>query len=295
MFRTSFPIAVALAVAASATNALTVSTVDGNLDNGLGLVTTLLGPSSGLTVTGTNYIGAATQAGTYSGFNLVSSDPGEPTLTLDNGILLTSGNAAIASSNTATNFTAETFTGSNALVDATLAGTPSFDGTRDQNVLSFKFTVDDPTTTSVSTKFVFGSEEYSEWPGFADSFTFFVDGVNFAFFPGNIPIIQTGATQALFVANNVNGSYGIEYDGLSNVLTLIGILDPTKDEHEIIIVVADDADRILDSGVFLASLTAGTDTGGGGIDPNPVPLPASLPLFLAAIGGLGLLRRKIRR
>jgi hypothetical protein len=295
MFRTSLLMAAALAASASSASAVTVNTVNGNTDSGLSLVTSLLGPSSGLTVTGTSYIGAATQAGTYSGFNLVSSDAGEPTLTLDNGILLTSGNAAIPSSNTSTAFSTSTGTGSNALVDATLAGAPTFDGTRDQNVLSFTFTVDDPATTSVSTKFVFGSEEYPEFPGFADSFTFFVDGTNYAFFPGNIPIIQTGATQALFVANNTNGSYGIEYDGLSNVLTLIGILDPNKSVHEIIIVVADDADQILDSGVFLASLTAGTDTGGGGIDPNPVPLPASLPLFLAAIGGLGFLRRKTRR
>lgn len=280
---------------ASGSQAATFAPVDGNGDNGASLVAALLGASSGLTVTGTSYIGAATQAGTYSDFNLTSTDAGEPTLALANGIILTSGSAALASTNTAADFSTITNTGSNAQVDAELAGTPSFDGTQDQNVLSFSFTTDDLATTSISTEFVFGSEEYPEFPGFADSFTFFVDGVNFAEFPGGIPIIQTGATQALFLADNSNGSYAIEYDGLSTVLTLVGLLNMALTTHTIDIIVADDADRILDSGVFLASLTAGTDTGGGGIiDPPPsaVPVPASLPLLLGAMGALGLLRRR---
>lgn len=287
----------ALAIVASGgAHALSVTTVDGNADNGASLVSTLLGASSGLTVIGTSYIGAATQAATYSGFNLVSTDVGEPTLTLDDGILLTSGKAPIPLTNTVPNFTGSTGTGANAQVDAELFGVPSFNGTQDQNVLEFTFTADDPLTTSVSTKFVFGSEEFSEYPGYADSFVFFVDGVNYAEFPGGIPIIQTGATQALFEADNENNSYGIEYDGMSNVLTLVGLLDLNLAVHTIAIVVADDADTSLDSGVFLASLTAGTDTGGG-INPNPpaIPLPAGMPLILGALGGFAFLHSRSSR
>ena len=32
-----------------------------------------------------------------------------------------------------------------------------------------------------------------------------------------------------------------------------------------------------------------------GLDPSPVPLPASMPLLLAALGAIGLLRRRGRR
>lgn len=282
---------------APAAQALTITTVDGNADSGASLVNTLLGASSGLTVTSTSYIGAATQAGTYTGFNLTSSDPGEPTLVLDDGILLTSGSAALPLSNTDTGFTTETYTGSNAQVDTELAGAESFDGTLDQNVLEFTFTAD-PGITSVSTNFAFGSEEFPEYPGYADSFTFFVDGVNYAYFPGDIPIIQTGSTQSLFVADNSNGSYGIEYDGMSAVLTLVGLLDLSLLVHTITIVVADDADMILDSGVFLASLSGGTATGGGIVDPGTppaVPLPASFPLLFGALGSFAMLRRKARK
>lgn len=281
---------------ASGAHALTITTVNGNSDSGASLVNSLLGASSGLTVLSTSYIGAATQAATYTGFNLSSSDAGEPTLNLANGILMTSGNANLPLSNTQSGFTGVTGTGSNAQVDAALAGAPTFDGTLDQNVLSFKFTAD-AGITSVSTSFVFGSEEFPEYPGYADSFTFFVDGINYAYFPGTppIPIIQTGATQSLFVANNGNNSYGIEYDGMSAVLNLVGLLDMTLTEHTITIVVADDADQILDSGVFLASLSGGSDTGGGIKPPNPtptIPIPAGFPLLMGALGSFALIRRR---
>lgn len=274
-------------------SALSVTPTNGNSDNGASLVSSLLGPSSGLTVTGTSYIGADNQAAIYSDFNLSSSDAGEPTLTLDDGILLTSGNAGISDSNTSPSFTGNNGLPGDADTDAALAGFPQFDGTNDANVLEFTFTTE-PGITSVSTDFVFGSEEFDEFPSFVDSFTFFVDGVNYAAFPNGDPIVQQGTTQGFF-NDNVNGSYGVEYDGLSDVLTVTGILDTTLTEHTIKIVVADDGDSQYDSGVFLTSLSGGTATGGGGIGqpPGAIPLPASgILLFAAMAGGAVACRRK---
>ena len=284
-----------LALTIGAAQAATITTVDGTADAGLSLTNTLLGASSGLSLVAgsTSFAGAATQSGTYSGFNLTSTDAGEPTLALDDGILLTSGSAAIPTSNTEAGFGTNNGLAGHAPTDAALSGFPQFGGTNDANVLSFKVTRDDAATTSVSTQFVFGSEEFPEFPSFVDSFTFFVDGVNYALFPNGDPLVQQGGTQNFF-NDNENGSYGIEYDGLTNVLTVTGLFDLALAEHTIDIVVADDDDFILDSGVFLASLSAGTDTGGG-ITPTPtpvVPLPAGLPLLLAGLGGLGLMRRR---
>lgn len=284
----------ALALSAGASHAVTLTTVDGTADDGLSLVNTLLGGSSGLTLVAgsTGFVGTSDQSGTFTGFNLTSTDPGQPTLTLDDGILLTSGTANIPTSNTDPGFTVETFTGNHGPTDAELAGFPSFDGTNDANVLSFSVTRDDPTTTSVSTQFVFGSEEFPEFPEFVDSFTFFVDGVNYAVFPNGDPLVQEGTTQGFF-NDNATGNYGIEYDGLTNVLTVTGLFDTSLSEHLIEIVVADDGDRSLDSGTFLSSLSAGTSTGGGiGDPPPPIPLPAGLPLFLGGLGTLAFVRRK---
>jgi len=224
----------------------------------------------------------------------VSSDAGEPTLSLADGILLTSGSAAITDTNTETNFGADLGNPGDADTDTVLAGFPAFDGTNDANILEIVFTVD-PGTTSVSTDFVFGSEEFPEFPNFVDSFTFFVDGTNFAEFPNGDPIVQQGTTQGFF-NDNENGSYGVEYDGLSDVLTVTGLLDTNLTQHTLKIVVADDSDFVLDSGVFLASLSGGTSTGGGitpgGGDPNVIPLPATSLLLLGGLGGLAAMRRR---
>lgn len=260
----------------------------------------VLASGSGISIVGgtQTYQGNATfpQSATYTGFNLAPSSGSTPTLTLSNGVLLTSGHADMPLTNTTSSYSnaigTATGSGPNALLSA-LSGT----NTNDANVISFSFTVD-PGKTSVSAKFVFGSDEYPT-QSVTDIFGFFVDGVNYARFPNGDLISNTGG-QTNFIDNPVGGGlYGIEYNGLTQVFTVIGLLDPLLTTHTISFGVADTNDSVWDSGVFIADLTAGTDTGGGGIctnpngcDPSVVPEPVTLGLFGLGLALLGFGRRK---
>ena len=71
---------------------------------------------------------------------------------------------------------------------------------------------------------------------------------------------------------------------------IVGILNSSLTEHTLEIVIADTGDSVLDSGVFLSALSAGKDTGGGGIKTTPVP--AALPLMATALGLFGFSKRR---
>lgn len=255
----------------------------------------VLGAGSGITIVGGSetYQGNAAvgQSGTYTGFNLAPSSGSTPTLVLPDGIVLTSGSANLPLTNTTNQFNPVfPASGANALLGALSASAGGTSVTNDANVISFDFTVA-AGMTSVSAQFVFGTDEFPT-QSVTDIFGFFVDGVNYAKFSSGELISNTPGNPTNFILNPVgSGLYGIEYNGLTQAFTVVGLLDTNLATHTITFGVADTSDTIFDSGVFIAGLTAGTATGGG-INPNPTPEPASLALLGIGLVGLGAMRRR---
>ena len=282
----------ALGLASTTASALVITPIN-NAANAIGiLVPALLAPSSGISVVGGSetYQGTNTtifqQSGTYTGFNLAPSSGSTPTLVMSNGIFLTSGNANIPLTNTLNQFTGGSGSGSNGLLSI-LSGSSTFDA----NALNFSFTVA-AGQNSVSAMFVFGTDEFPT-QSVTDIFGFFVDGVNFAKFPNGSLIANNGATN--FISNPVGGGlYGIEYNGLTNVLNVVGLLNPSLTTHTLSIAIADTNDTIFDSGVFVKGLQAGISACSGIGCNNNVPEPGSLALVglaLAAATAFGTRRR----
>ena len=267
-----------------------------------GIVTTLsnavLAAGSGISVVagsgsyqGTNSA-SFQQSATYTGFNLAPTSGSSPTLTLADGILLTSGSAVLPKTNTLNQFSSNSGSGSNAALGALSASAGGTSDTNDANVLSFNFNVA-AGITSVSAQFVFGTDEFPT-QSVTDIFGFFVDGVNFAKFSSGELISNTAGNPTNFISNPVGaGLYGIEYNGLTQVFTVTGILGAANADgsHSLSIGIADTSDTIFDSGVFIASLQAGTATGGGGVVPG-IPEPETYALMLAGLVAMGAVARR---
>lgn len=278
-------LAVAAFGVATAANALTVTNSnDGNL-----LTNAVLGASSGLTIGGGSQVvtGNASQSGTYTGFNLAPSSGSTPTLNLANGIVLSSGTASVSATNTINNTSVQVGTPGLAAL-TTLSGSNTFDA----SALTFSFTAA-AGQNAVSASFVFGTEEFPT-QSVTDIFGFFVDGVNYAKFSDGSLISNAPGGATNFISNPVGaGLYGIEYNGLTNVLTVTGLLDTTLDTHTLTIGLADTSDRIFDSGVYVAGLTGTVTTGGGGIGPTPaIPEPETYALMLAGLCLVGWAARR---
>lgn len=281
----------------SASAALTIATIDNSANAISTLVPALLAPSSGISVSSGSetYQGTNTanfqQSGTYSGFSLAPSSGTSPFLSLANGIFLTSGNANIPLTNTLNNFTGGSGSGANAQLGALSASAGGTSVTNDANVLSFKFAVG-AGINAVSAKFVFGTDEFPT-QSVTDIFGFFVDGVNYAKFTNGQLISNTPGNPTNFILNPVGGGlYDIEYNGLTQVFDVTGLLGTADADglHTITIGIADTSDAIFDSGVFVSSLIAGISECSGIGCVETVPEPGSLALFGLALAGLAGLR-----
>lgn len=286
--------------AGSASAALVVTGITSTVGIQSTLIGALVNPTGGITVaaTGGAYQGTNTtvlqQSGTFTGFDLAPSSGTGPTLTLADGIVLSSGRANIGNTNTLNNTSVGTGSGSSAALGALSASAGGTSVTNDANVLTFRFQVE-AGQTSVSAQFVFGTEEFPT-QSVTDIFGFFVDGVNFARFPNGQLISNTPGNPTNFISNPVGaGLYGIEYNGLTSVFTVVGLLGTPDGDgfHTLSIGIADTSDTIFDSGVYISNLRGGTATGGG-INPT-VPEPGSLALVSLALVAAGWTARRQRK
>ncbi|MCP3848641.1 MAG: PEP-CTERM sorting domain-containing protein [Gammaproteobacteria bacterium] len=229
--------------------------------------------------------------------NLDFGSVGETDFVLPEGILLTSGNAAPATTNTESGFSGVASGFGDDGLDELLAtlGTQAEgefpDGefgtyqSSDATVLSFDFTVD-PNINAISLDFIFGTEEYSEYvDDYPEIAAIFIDGVNYAGFSDGSLLTLTSATvgSGNFFNNDIHDNdsdpanpvtpLNIEYDGVSAPLTLHGLLDTSLTTHSIKIAVSDTSDDILDTGLFVANLqglTLGSDDGSGTASTDPL-------------------------
>jgi hypothetical protein len=198
---------------------------------------TVAGP--GATITNVKITGANNAIGTFS----------EGGLGVASGIILSTGDVADAAGpNDSTGSGVALGTAGDANLDTIVSPNQTFDA------IALEFDV--VTTTPVFLiNYVFASEEYLEYVDdeFNDAFAFYVDGANIARTPGTsdpvtIHNINTTVNPGLY-RDNENGS-ATQFDGYTVPMIAIGIVEP-RVSHHVKIVIADTADAILDSAVFI--------------------------------------------
>ncbi|MBX7242631.1 MAG: choice-of-anchor L domain-containing protein [Bacteroidia bacterium] len=198
--------------------------------------------------------------------------PGQ-NMNLANGLLLTSGTIqnAVGPNNSPGQTGALGTPG-----DPNLDQIPGVQGTNDACGIEFDII---PLCDTIGIQYVFGSEEYMEFVGlFNDIFAFYISGpnpaggaylnTNIAQLPASVtPVsianVNCGTNPQYYVCNepaSVNcfpanncplvAPVGVQYDGLTVVLDALAAVVPCQSYH-IKLVVADDLDTSLDSGVFL--------------------------------------------
>lgn len=283
-----------MACAASGASALSTT----NTTDAAALAAATLAASSGITIVGgsQSLIGSTVQQGTYTGFNLTTSGtPGTSNLSLGNGVFLTTGGGDFGTTNTSSSFSHQPGTGSYAPL-VNLASTKGLSTNQnDSNVLSFDFTLDDPTQNAVKAQFIFATDEFAD-QGVTDILGIFVNGVNYAFFPnGDLVSNQSGDPHDFFNNNEVGlGTYNIEWDGLTAVFDITLLANGGGAVNTFALAIADTWDQVWDSAVFFTGLKAANDTGSGGITDPVVPLPAAGWLLVTAFGGVAAAARRKR-
>jgi hypothetical protein len=209
------------------------------------------GGGPGATITNVRITGSTQAVGTFA----------EGGLGVSSGIILSTGNIADAvGPNDNTGSGVSLGTPGDANLDAIVAPNKTFDA------VALEFDVVTATPVFII-NYVFASEEYLEFVDdeFNDAFAFYVDGANIARTPGSadpvtIHTINTTVNPNLY-RDNENGT-ATEFDGFTVPMIAVGLVEP-RVSHHVKIVIADTADSILDSAVFI---------GQGGITGTTAPV-----------------------
>ncbi len=142
------------------------------------------------------------------------------------------------------------------------AGSPDISSDYDAATLSFNFV---PNATSVSFRYVFASEEFTEYCGqnYNDAFRFFISGpgftrTNIALLPNNNVVTINNVCNTSYYVSNTAGSYTIEFDGRTIVLTATATGLQQCGTYLLEMVIADVYDSKWDSGIFLEAGSFGS-------------------------------------
>jgi len=212
------------------------------------------------------YTGATGASGSFSG--------GTGIIGFEDGILLTTGSVQnVPGPNDSNSTSTSNLLPGDAALDLIIPNT------QDAAVLEFDFV---PPANTVTFQYVFGSEEYNEFVNATvnDVFALFVNGTNRALLPStNIPIainnvnggnpLGTNASNSQFYRNNAlpNATLDTELDGLTVVLSVQATVIPNQTNH-IKLAIADFADWIYDSAVFIKAYSFNVPPPGGQLQLN---------------------------
>jgi hypothetical protein len=198
---------------------------------------TVTGP--GATITNVRITGAGNAIGTFA----------EGGLGIGSGVILSTGDIADAAGpNDSSGSGVSLGTDGDGQLNAIVTPRTTFDAA----ILEF----DVVTTTPVFIiNYVFASEEYREYVDdeYNDVFAFYVDGSNIARTPGSSDPVTINTINHLRNTNlyrdNETGD-ATEFDGFTVPMVAIAIVEPNV-VHHVKIAIADTADAILDSAVFI--------------------------------------------
>ncbi len=226
---------------------ITTESIESGVVTPAQMASTLAGDS--ITVSNVTYNGAPVAAGLFA--NALAP------IGIETGVILSSGAIAnVVGPNNDDDRSLNNGRPGDADLDGLVGG-----GTLDAASLEFDFV--SPAAT-ISFRYVFGSEEYNEFVNteFNDVFALFVNGVNCAMVPGtsqavSINTVNLGLNSVFFV-NNSPPTLDTQLDGLTTMLQCEAVVVPGA-TNRLKLVIADRADRILDSAIFFDanSLVAG--------------------------------------
>ena len=255
------------------------------------LVGSILSSTAGFTVDLSSielHFGVVTEYSTEGAVERTSLSfyDGSLNLGIGAGLLLTSGNGVVPTTNTESDFTgrfesASTLEGPDApdtptdvelqnAVDAAFSGAGDVE---DYTSLSFTFTVTDPSVKGIRFDLVFGSDEYPEYSDstFVDIAAVFVNGTNYALFNQQqaqpLSILDQNLAAGNFI-NNDDGQRAIEYDGVSTKLEIVAPV--VQGVNTIKFAIGDTGDSAYDSGLFIANMAATNLQGFGLAEVVPV-------------------------